>query len=171
MNRKIAVPRPLKRSLIPATSVAPVLDLEYPDSDDCFALRDHDAERELQEILCNGLCSSFNLESSPAFEPPELPFFNFSQDEGFAFDFPQLGMSPVPPNVQESSLPGRARNPITMNSPFGIQKEIIAQAILPIANQLELLTFSDEASMRMRRSRSYSEPLPFVYATGETSAN
>jgi hypothetical protein len=161
--RKIAVPRPLKRSI----PIAQQLELDYPDSDDC--LRDIDAERELQQIFnTNGFSTpvpASEMHGLSAFE--DHPFFNSMQDEGV--EFPRLGLSPMP--FKDSGVvPSRARNPITLNTPFGLQKEIVNQSVLPLSNQLELLSFSDHDSPATRRARSYSEPLPFVYATGDSAS-
>jgi len=164
MLRKIAVPRPLKRSL----PIAQQLELDYPDSDDC--LRDVDAERELQQIFnTNGFSTPIptsEMHGLSAFE--EHPYFNCMQDEGVEFAFPRLGLSPMPFKDSTGVVPSRARNPITLNTPFGMQEEIVNQSLLPLTNQFELLAFSDD-SPATRRARSYSEPLPFVYATGDAS--
>jgi len=175
----LVAPRPLKHSggsvplFIPGLSLQTSLPAQIPE--DC---EEQHAEWELRQIF--GLCSSFDdittlATANPMFDSDDLSlafsadrdsFDPFCRTQIGTFDLPRLGASP---GEQQGRYPARARNPMTLNTPFEMQREVELQNALVKQLKMLDLDFFDpldwDPPAASGRNRSFSEPLPFVQQT------
>lgn len=177
--RAIAAPRPVApMSLKHSGTTLPVYMPEFSDepTDNSY---DMEAESELQQIFG---CARFtpgpdlleNLDDAMSIEAGEYPFFALGSptDVGH-LEFPRLGPSPISfRQVGENepiycSIPSRARNPVTRNTPFSPPKDLALhleyQSTFPAAmtQTLKLALVGPCMDHQARtRNRSYSEPIP-----------
>ena len=169
-NKKtvIAAPRPVAPiSLKNSGTALPVFAPDFSNEDYLDSLYDLEAESELQQIFgCSQAMSGMDLlermdEDRSAFDDytSSYPFLALGSPGDSPLEFPRLGLSPFPKPENEYPLPSRARNPVTLNTPFE-RKDQMLEYQAAMTQTLKLALVGMEHQTRTR-NRSYSEPIPF----------
>jgi len=171
--RAIAAPRPVAPiSLKHSGTTLPVYMPEFNDvAEDAF---DPEAESELQQIFgCARITPVPDLfenidNDAMSIEAGEYPLFALGSPSDFGhLELPRLGPSPIlfrQTGESDYSLPSRARNPVTLNTPFSPPKDLALhleyQSAAAMCTQSLKLALVGMDHQGRTRNRSYSEPIP-----------
>jgi len=173
----IAAPRPVAPiSLRNSGNALPVFSPDFSCctvEEDLDSLYDLEAETELQQIfglsrVASGMDLLGRLEEEECLRNSALddytssyPFLALGSPGDSPLEFPRLGLSPFSKQPEvEYPLPSRARNPVTLNTPFSPLKDHLEyQAAM--TQSLKLALVGMEHHQTRTRNRSYSEPIPF----------
>lgn len=101
---------------------------------------------------------------SSSSEFDDYPFLALGSPSDSPLEFPRLGLSPFSMAQQpelEYPLPTRARNPVTLNTPFSPKDHQLLEYQAAMTQTLKLALVGMEHHQTRTRNRSYSEPIPF----------
>jgi len=140
--------------------------------EDMDSLYDLEAETELQQIfglsrVASGVDLLGKLEEEDRNSclddyTSSYPFLALGSPGDSPLEFPRLGLSPFSKQPEaEYPLPGRARNPVTLNTPFSPLKDHHLEYQAAMTQTLKLALVGMEHHQTRTRNRSYSEPIPF----------
>jgi len=172
----IAAPRPVAPvSLRNSGNALPVFAPDFSCNVEEYdnSLYDLEAENELQQIFGLSRVASGSMDLLGKLEEEDrnsslddytssYPFLALGSPGDSPLEFPRLGLSPFSKQPEvEYPLPARARNPVTLNTPFSPLKDQILEYQAAMTQSLKLALVGMEHHQTRTRNRSYSEPIPF----------